>query len=48
MKKRRLVVLCSKETLVRFKRYAAYYKNYEEALNSLLDVAEGMKPIRML
>jgi hypothetical protein len=35
----RLVIRCSRETLVAFKRYAAEFKDYEEALISLLERA---------
>jgi len=34
-----LRIRCTRETLVRFKRYAAHFKNYEEALKSLLNRA---------
>ena len=46
--KRRLVIRCFQETLVRFRQYAASYEDYEEALNSLLDLAEGRKKPKFL
>jgi len=48
MKPIRLVILCEKETKIRFKEFAAKYKNYEEALNALLDIAEGRRTPRFL
>jgi hypothetical protein len=39
MKECRLVIRCSRETLVAFKRYAADYESYEDALVSLLEKA---------
>jgi len=39
MKEYRLVIRCSRETLVAFKRYAADYESYEDALVSLLEKA---------
>jgi len=34
-----LRIRCSEKSFVRFKRYAAAFKDYEEALNNLLEVA---------
>lgn len=38
-KPRRIVIWCSEEVYRAFKRYAADYRNYEEALISLLEKA---------
>jgi len=42
VKDRKLVVRCSEDTLVRFKRFAAEFEDYEAALRYLLEEAERL------
>lgn len=35
-----LLIRCSRKTKIRFKRLAAYFHDYEELLNALMDIAE--------
>ena len=46
--KRRLVIRCTQETFIRFRQYAASFEDYEDAVNALLDVAEGRKKPKFL